>query len=195
VALYLILLLTVALGTACSHSLASGRPVSEGRIEFGPDTLVIPQPVGFVNDFADVVDPQYERAAVAVINEVKAKSKGEIAVVTLTSLRGLPADDVARRIGNEWRVGYAGAPGDPASRTGVVILLAPFDGEYRLELAEGASRFISDAEAGKILDQAMAPPLRQLAYGQAIYQTVVAVGQRFAERFGFTLSTAEAGRR
>jgi TLP18.3/Psb32/MOLO-1 phosphatase superfamily protein len=186
--------LIIAFLAGCSHPSTRAVPLSEGRLDFGPDTLIVPQPLGFINDFAEVMEPRYETAALAVINEVKARSEGEIVVVTLTSLHGLPAPDVARRIGNAWGVGYAGSPDDPATRTGVVILLAPNEGEYRLELGDGASRFISDEEAGNILAESMAPPLRDHAYGQGLYQTVVAVGLRFAKRFKFALTAAEAQR-
>jgi uncharacterized protein len=185
-------LLAGALAVACSYSPTRAGSLNEGRLDFGPDTFVVPQPVGFINDFAGVMDSSYRAASLAVINEVKAKSKGEIAVITLRSLHGLPASDVARRIGNTWGVGYAGPPDDPATRTGVVILLAPIEGDYRLELAEGASRFISNDEAGRILADSMVPPFKQGAYGRALYQTVVAVGLRFAERFGFSLTTPQA---
>ena len=184
--------LFIALGVGCSSSTTRVARLGEGHLAFGPDTFVVPRPVGFVNDFAEVMDSGHETAALAVINEVKAKSKGEIAVVTVTSLHGLYAAEAARRIGNTWGVGHAGALDDPASRTGVVILLAPFESEYRLELAEGASRFISDEEADAILAEAMVPALDQYAYGEALYQTVLAVGLRFAKRFGFSLTAAQA---
>jgi uncharacterized membrane protein YgcG len=61
-------------------------------------------------------------------------------------------------------------------------------------LGEGASRFISDEEAGNILAESMAPSFQQHAYGQALYETVVAVGLRFAKRFKFALTAAEAQR-
>ena len=168
----------------CSHPAVSDEPRT--------DSFVVPPPSGFINDFADVLDASDEDATLAVIHEVKAKSKGEIVVVILRSLHGLSATDAARRIGNSWGVGYAGPSADPATRTGVVVLLAPFDGQYGLELGEGAARFISDKEASRILAEHMAPSLQTRAYGKAIYRTVVAVAQRFAKRFDFSLTSAQS---
>ena len=70
--------------------------------------LQIPAPVGFVNDFAGVIDTGAAQRMTAVIQEVRSKSGGEIAVVTLPDLGGRAPSDVARDIGREWGVGAVG---------------------------------------------------------------------------------------
>jgi len=151
------------------------------------DSFVVPAPVGFVNDFAHVLTPADKAALTRVIEEVRTKCRAEIAVVTLASLKGASAADAARRIGNTWGVGPNGPPNDPTARTGAVVLLAPADHQYRLELADGA-RFITNDAAHQLLDAEMVPPLRHHAYGQALRRTVQAVAQRYADHFGFTLA-------
>jgi len=61
----------------------------------------------------------------AVIAEVRAKSRGEIVVVTLPDLGDRAASDVALQIGRQWGVGAKGAAGDPTKNLGVVVLLVP----------------------------------------------------------------------
>lgn len=172
--------------------LASNRPAvaqdgTTGAATAVRDSFTIPQPVGLVNDFAGLLTAAEESRLHAVLQEVRAKSKGEIAVVTVSSLDGLSAAEVARRIGNRWGVGYTDDRSDPADQTGVVLLVAPREREYRLELASGVARFIPDAEAAAILDEHMVPALRRSAYGDAILDTVRAVAERFAKHFGFAL--------
>jgi len=76
--------------------------------------LQLPAPVGYVNDFAGVIDAASQRQMTAVIDEVRAKSGGEIVVVTLPDLEGRAPIDVARDIGREWKVGAKGeGPGEP----------------------------------------------------------------------------------
>ena len=60
-----------------------------------------------------------------VIDDVRAKSGGEIVVVTLPDLGGRPIEEVSLAIGRQWKVGQNGKPGDPARNTGVIILLVP----------------------------------------------------------------------
>jgi hypothetical protein len=54
-----------------------------------------PKPVGYVNDFANVITPELEARIQRVADEVRQKSGGEIVVVTLTSLEGRTRDEVA----------------------------------------------------------------------------------------------------
>src|SRR5260370_10145357 len=87
--------------------------------------LPAPPPRGFVNDFAGVLDPTSVAHMTAVITEIRARTRGDIAVVTLADIGDRPASDVALQIGRQWGVGARGAAGDPAKNLGVVVLLAP----------------------------------------------------------------------
>ena len=95
--------------------------------------LQIPDPVGYVNDFAGILDPAVEQQMQAVIEEVRQKSGGEIVVVTLSDLGGREAMDVARDIGRAWGVGAAGSGvGDRTRNAGVILLLKP--GQHLFQL-------------------------------------------------------------
>ncbi|HUF30552.1 MAG TPA: TPM domain-containing protein, partial [Gemmatimonadaceae bacterium] len=104
----------------------------------------LPQPRGFVNDFADLISASDEARIQAIVQDVRAKSGGEIVVVTLPDLGDVPASDMALRIGREWRVGALGQPGDARRNSGVIILLVPNQtnssgrGECRIEVGYGA---------------------------------------------------------
>ena len=87
--------------------------------------ISIPPPRGYVNDFAGVFDSASVRHIESVIREVRAKTGGEIAVVTLPDLGNRPASDVAVQIGRQWGVGDSGAAGNPRKNLGVVMLLVP----------------------------------------------------------------------
>ena len=63
---------------------------------------VIPPPTGVVNDFAHVLDAGTLDRMTRVAEDVRTKSRGEIAVVTLPDLQGREPADVALRIGREW---------------------------------------------------------------------------------------------
>src|ERR1043165_8892731 len=88
-------------------------------------TFNLPQPVGYVNDFASVLDASPKARIEAITNDVKTKSGGEIVVVTLPLLGGRPIEEIALRIGREWKVGAAGGVGTQARNAGTIILVAP----------------------------------------------------------------------
>jgi uncharacterized protein len=150
--------------------------------------LGIPQPVGYVNDFAGVIDPESKAAIERVVDEVRARSGGEIVVVTLPSLEGRSRDEVALEIGRQWRVGRKGAPGDARRNTGVVVLVAVQDRTYKIETGTGTMTFITAAEAGRIGRDYMLPEFRQERYGRGLLLAVTALAQQYAQSFGFQLT-------
>jgi uncharacterized protein len=150
----------------------------------------IPSPVGLVNDFANVIQPACRERIDRIATEVRKKSKGEIAVVTLRSLESRRIEEWGLHIGRTWGVGFAGAKDDPRTNTGVVVLVAPTERRSRIELGYGAEAFISDSLAGRILDEQMLPSLRQGDIGLGVLRSVNAVAQAFAHRFDFDLESA-----
>ncbi|HEX9581604.1 MAG TPA: TPM domain-containing protein [Gemmatimonadales bacterium] len=157
-----------------------------------------PAPVGYVNDFADVIPPETERFMLAVIDEVRTKSGGEIVVVTLPDLAGRPSIEVARDIGRQWRVGAQGGAGDQARNAGVILLLQPGqrpgDGLADLAIAtgSGAEGFITDARAGRIRDAIGQAAVERGNYADGLLVGVAMLGHAYAEEFHFELTGAGA---
>src|SRR4029079_6550635 len=88
----------------------------------GPE---IPPPRGLVNDFANVIQPAAAARMERIAQDVRDKSKGEMAIVTLPDLAGRAPVEVALRIGREWKVGSMAPIGEQSRNAGVVILLVP----------------------------------------------------------------------
>jgi uncharacterized protein len=157
--------------------------------------LPIPPPRGYVNDFAGVLDSASIARMDAVIREVRARTRGEIAVVTLPDIGDRAPADVAVRIGRAWGVGARGAAGDPAKNLGVVILLVPLKdhrpgtGRVFIATGRGAEGFLPDARVGRIRD-AMLPYLAREEYGPGLARGVDLVAQAFAQEFGVPLAGA-----
>lgn len=132
----------------------------------------------------------------AVIAEVRAKTRGEIAVVTLPDIGDRPAGDVALQIGRQWGVGAQGAAGDRAKNLGVVVLLVPQKehqpgtGQVFIATGRGAEGFLTDARAGRIRD-VMLPALAAGEYGKGLVLGVDLIAQTFASEFGVTLDSAQ----
>lgn len=158
--------------------------------------LTIPPPIGYVNDFARIVDSQSIRHMEAVITELREKTRGEIAVVTLPDIGDHQASDVALQIGRQWGVGARAEAGDPAKNLGVVVLLVPMrnhepgTGQIFIATGRGAEGFLTDATVGRIRD-AMIPLLAREEYGKALSLGVDLIAQSFAREFGVTLSNPE----
>src|SRR6266480_2598417 len=157
--------------------------------------VTVPPPRGYVNDFAGVLDPASVAHMEGVITEVREKTRGEIAVVTLPDIDDRPAADVALQIGRQWGLGAKGEAGDPTKNLGVVVLLVPQKshrpgtGQIFIATGRGAEGFLTDARVGRIRD-AMTPYLARQDYGAGLALGVDLVAQAFAQEFGITLSGA-----
>ena len=155
----------------------------------------IPAPRGLVNDFAGVIPPAALARVERLAQDVRDKTRGEIAVVTLADLGGRDKSEVALRIGREWKVGNLADIGDRSRNAGVVILVVPREtaadgaGRCRIETGQGAEGFITDATAGELCREAI-PLFQQRNYGAAMELLTLRVAQRFAQEFNVTLDTA-----
>jgi uncharacterized protein len=159
--------------------------------------IAIPAPRGFVNDFADVIDSAAIVRMEATIREVREKTQGEIAVVTLADLGNREAGDVALQLGRQWGVGAKGEAGDPAKNLGVVVLLVPLKDHQRgtgrvfIATGRGAEGFLPDGRVGRIRD-AMTPYFGTEDYGQGLETGVALLAQAFADEFHVSLTNAAA---
>lgn len=162
-----------------------------------PQDLQIPAPRGYVNDFAGVIDAERAARIERVIGDVRAKSGGEIAVVTLPDIGGRNVGDVALQIGRQWKVGAAAEVGDRTRNAGLVILVVPKEtssdgrGYISLMTGNGVEGFITDSRAGEIRREAT-PLLRAKDYSGAIELMTVRVAQLYANEFGFALDNSNS---
>jgi uncharacterized protein len=159
--------------------------------------IAVPAPRGFVNDFAGVIDSVAIVRMEATIREVREKTQGEIAVVTLADIGNREASDVALQIGRQWGVGAEGEAGDAAKNLGVVVLLVPLTNHQRgtgqifIATGRGAEGFLTDARVGRIRD-AMTPYFAAEDYGGGLETGVALLAQAFADEFHVSLTNAGA---
>ncbi|HMA00760.1 MAG TPA: TPM domain-containing protein, partial [Gemmatimonadaceae bacterium] len=159
--------------------------------------MKLPEPRGYINDFANVIPAEQQQHIQAIIDDVRAKSGGEIVVVTLPDLGTAAPSDVALQIGRTWKVGKLGKPGDPTRNTGVIILLQPKEtassgrGQCYIGVGYGSEGFITDATSGQICRDAT-DYFRARDYGSGIAQVTLQVAQRFADEYHFALDTTLA---
>ena len=155
----------------------------------------IPAPTGLVNDFAGVLDAATVARMQRIAEDVRAKSRGEVAIVTLPDLKGRDVADVALRIGREWKVGKIGNPGDPTRNAGAVILLVPKEtnsdnrGRCYIATGQGTEGFITDATAGDICREAT-PDFIRRDYAAGLELVTRRTAERFAREFNFTIDSS-----
>ena len=164
-----------------------------------PANAALQSPVGYVNDFAGVLRPETQARLEDLARRVNAATRGDMVVVTLPDLRGRPVEEVALRLGREWKVGADAAVGDAARNAGVIILVVPKEtssdgrGYCRIETGQGTEGFITDATSASIC-RSVTDQFIARDYDGAIGQLATVVADRYAAEFGVGLDGAPRGR-
>ncbi|SRR5713101_446647 len=144
-------------------------------------------PTGYVTDLAGVIAPETKARLEALCREVEEKTGAQIAVVTVHSLEGESVEnfavDLYKRLG-------VGSKGD---NRGVLLLVAPAEHKYRIEVGYGLEPVINDARAGDA-GRAMVPLLRQGDYSAAIEAAMWMLAKYIADDRGVTLTSQPPAR-
>lgn len=141
-----------------------------------------PKPVGFVNDFANVMPADAAQKITQICTELKQKTGAEISVVTIETLGDNYIEDYAVRLFETWGIGEKGKD------NGVLILNAIKERKIRIEIGYGIEGIIPDANAGRIRDEYLMPYLRKGDFGTGYLFTVAAIAKEIADEYGVQLT-------
>lgn len=136
--------------------------------------LKFPQPENAVNDFADVIPPEYESRMNQLAQALWDQTGTAVVVATFRDLGGEDPEGFANRLYEAWGIGKKGED------KGVLILVALKERRVRIETGYGVEGILPDAKVGGILDQHVVPFLRLGEYGKGLYNGMVAVAQVIA---------------
>lgn len=116
--------------------------------------LEIPDPQGFVNDYAGVLSQDQRNSLETKLKSYEEQSTNEISVVTIKSLEGGDIDDSAVRIFEKWKIGKEDKD------NGILFIAAIDDRKMRIEVGYGLEPFITDGDAGEIIRDKIAPKFK-----------------------------------
>jgi uncharacterized protein len=139
------------------------------------------QPTGYVLDLANVIAPQARDQITAMATELQQKTGAQIAVVTVNSLEGQSREDYAADLYKHLGIG------PKKTDEGVLLLLAPKERQYKVEVGYGLEPFINDARAGDI-GRGMLPDLRAGNYSAAALRGMTQIAQLIAAGKGVQLT-------
>jgi uncharacterized protein len=138
-------------------------------------------PSGYVTDLASVIAPETKVRLEALGREVEERTGAQIAVVTVHSLEGESVENFAVVLYKQLGVGSKG------DNRGALLLVAPDEHKYRIEVGYGLEPVINDARAGDA-GRAMVPLLRERNYTAAIETATWMLAKYIADDRGVTLS-------
>lgn len=144
--------------------------------------LDVPQPQGWVNDRAGVMDSASRNKAEALISGLEKQTGAEIAVLTIKSLEGENLEDYAVRVFEKWGIGKKDKD------NGVLILFSLEDRKVKIETGYGVEGIIPDGLAGEIIRDGMIPYFKKGQYSNGLLAGIVFVAQLIAKDAGTELT-------
>jgi uncharacterized protein len=123
-----LLSLTIALAMICSMAYA----------------VSFPSPVGYVNDFADVLTTSQSYDLESTMDSFEQSTSVEIAIITTNDLQNETIEMYSVEIFQQWGIGKKGQD------NGLLIVLVPSTKQYRIEVGYGLEATLNDAKVGRI---------------------------------------------
>lgn len=106
---------------------------------------LLPEPTGYVNDFAGVMSAEGRAALEARLVAFNASTTNEIAVVTVTNMDGDYIEHYAEQLFQQWGIG------SEKNDNGVLLLVAVEERELRIEVGYGLEGALPDSTAASII--------------------------------------------
>jgi uncharacterized protein len=146
-----------------------------------PPTPELTQPV---NDFANVVDAESERAMEMLIRSLQQATGDVVVVATVDTFA--PYGDI-REYAVKMFENHGRGVGQRGRDNGLLILVAVKDRQVRIEVGYDLEQFVTDGFAGETSRQFMAPEFRRGAYGAGLLTGSMRVIERIASGRNVTL--------
>lgn len=134
-----------------------------------------PKRRGLINDFANVISPQYEQKLAQVTDELLRKTDVPVVVVTMPDIGGEDYNEYANRLYAAWGIGKKGED------RGVLIFVTLKERKMRIETGYGMEGLIPDGLAGEIRDQYIIPYLKRNQFGEGLLNGTLAIASIIAK--------------
>lgn len=142
------------------------------------------KPIGFVSDFANILDSESYQKMKIITTELEQKTSSEIAVVTVKNTDGGSIEDFAVKLFEKWGIGKKGKD------NGVLFLTSVEDRKVRIEVGYGLEGVLPDGLCGEILDKYVLPYFKQGDYSNGIIMGTAAITSIIAKDSNVELTGA-----
>ena len=149
--------------------------------------LNFPQTNVPINDYADIISPEYEARMDGLARAVWEKTGTALVVATFRDVGGENPRIFATKLYTAWGIGAKGRD------KGVLLLVAVKERQVTFETGYGSEGILPDAKMGAILDQYVVPLLLQDRYGEGLLNGMGAVAAILAKDAGVSIDVHDYG--
>ncbi len=144
----------------------------------------LPQPRGYVNDFAEVIDAATKQRLETVLANLKERTGIEFFVATVKSAGAEEIYDYSLRVADEWNVG------PKSSRKALLLVIAIDSGKSFTQLSGGVQTGLPDGLTGQ-MDRRMRPKIESAGYSQGLVTGIETFVNILGERNNFTFESLD----
>ncbi len=131
--------------------------------------LEVPSLTARVNDYADMLSPATVQQLESVLAALEAKESTQLAVLTITSLKGENLENFSLKVVEKWKIGQKGLD------NGALLLIAKDDRKIRIEVGYGLEGVLTDLTCGRIIRDIITPQFRNGNFNQGVIDGVSAM--------------------
>jgi len=150
-------------------------------LQIQAQALTFPQTNVPVNDYAEVIPPEYEARMDKLARALWDETQTALVVATFRDLGGESPRIFANKLYEAWGIGKKGED------KGILLLVAVKERQVTFETGYGVEGILPDAKMGEILDQYVIPFLRRDEYGEGVLNGMAAAAQVVAQNAGVRL--------
>ena len=136
---------------------------------------------GFIADEAFLLSQETKTFINHFLYDLQQKTGADIAIVTLPTLGGDPIEKTSLNIAREYRFGNAD--------NGLLMLVAPYEKQLRLESGYKLEAILPDGKLGRIRDEDILPYFKQNDFEKGILRGSYILAATIANAYGTTIST------
>src|SRR5712692_3984371 len=144
----------------------------------------LPQPTGYVNDYAGVVDSATKERLETTLGNLDRQHQIQFSVVTVDTTGGQDIFDYSLAVARGWGIGAK-----DVQKPSLLLLVAIKDRKYFTQVSRHLEGDLPDGLVGQIQREQLVPAFRAGEYGQGLADTVSAYITTIATKNGFSTDT------
>ncbi|MGI9106768.1 MAG: TPM domain-containing protein [Pyrinomonadaceae bacterium] len=144
----------------------------------------LPAPTGYVNDYANVIDPATKAQLETILTNLDKQAQIEFSVVTVNTTGEQDIFDYTLAVMRGWGIGSA-------EKGGLLLCVAVGDRKYFTQVSRHLEGDLTDGLVGQIQRERLVPSFKAGNYSEGISNAVRTYVATLAEKRGFSVAGIE----
>lgn len=149
----------------------------------------VPSFKGYVNDYANVISPEVKSQVTKNVQKLKERTKAEIAVLTVDSVKPYEIQEYAQMVFEKWKIG------DKKLNNGALIVVAVKDRKLWIATGYGIEGVLPDSKVGRIRDENIVPFFKKGDFSGGILNGVNSIAASIDKEFAKEYETKKVSKK